>query len=91
MSKTLYLLVGAAVGAAAGLAYDYLFAPARTTRFDGSYQSRLDWALAEGEKAADARELELRQEFEAAKQPKPALPTPPDQPVPPPPGVTPVP
>ncbi|MEX1019650.1 MAG: hypothetical protein WDZ49_08325 [Litorilinea sp.] len=68
MSKTIYLLVGAAVGAAAGLAYDYLFSPAQATKFDKTYRSRLDWALEEGEKAADARELELRLEFEAAKQ-----------------------
>lgn len=75
MSKTLYFVVGAAVGAAAGLVYDYLFSPARATKFDGSYRSRLDWALDEGEKAADLREQELRLEFEAAKV-APRLPKP---------------
>lgn len=82
MSKTLYLLAGAAIGAAAGFAYDYLFAPAREARMDETYRSRLDWALEEGEKAADLREQELRLEFEADKrhipQPKPPFNSPPD-------------
>lgn len=68
MSKTLYLIAGAAIGAAVGLAYDYLFSPANATKFDKSYRSRWDWALDEGEKAAAARELELRAQFEAAKR-----------------------
>jgi hypothetical protein len=67
MSKTLYLLMGAALGAAVGWVYDYLSSPAEATKFDGTYRSRLDWALEEGEKAADLREQELRREFEAAK------------------------
>jgi hypothetical protein len=71
MSKGLYLVAGAALGVAVGLAYDYLFSPAtpngQPVRFDETYQSRLDWALEEGELAADAREIELRREFEVAK------------------------
>lgn len=67
MNKWGYLAIAGFVGAAAGAIYNYLFAPAPTTTFDGSYQSRLDWALAEGERAAAQREIELRAEFEAAK------------------------
>lgn len=75
MSKTIYFVLGAAVGAAAGLTYDYLFSPAKETKFDGSYRSRLDWALEEGEKAAALREQQLRLEFEAAKRrPRPETP-----------------
>jgi hypothetical protein len=72
------LAIAGIVGAAASAVYNYLFAPAAETTFDGSYQSRLDWALAEGEKAAALREQELRAEFEAAKHtlPAPALSTP---------------
>lgn len=68
MNKWGYVAIAGIVGAAASAIYNYLFAPAPETRFDGSYQSRLDWAVAEGEKAAAQREVELRAEFEAAKQ-----------------------
>jgi hypothetical protein len=71
-------LVSFAVGAAAGLAtsavFHYLFAPASETARDENYRSRLDWALAEGEKAAAEKERALRLELEAAKQPKPVTP-----------------
>jgi hypothetical protein len=80
MNKWGYIAIVGLVGAAAGAIYNYLFAPAPETTFDGSYQSRLDWAVAEGEKAAALRELELRAEFEAAKQPPPELPLPPSMP-----------
>lgn len=66
------IAVAGLLGAAAGAIYNYLFAPAPETRFDGSYRSRLDWALAEGEKAATLRELELRAELEAARRTHPA-------------------
>jgi hypothetical protein len=86
MNKWAIAAISAAVGATVGMVYNYLFAPAPETTFDGAYQSRLDWALAEGERAAAARELELRSEFEAAKHPQPALPAPPplppDEPLP---------
>ena len=75
MNKWGYIVVAGAIGALAGAVYNYLFAPAPATTFDGAYQSRLDWAIAEGDKAAAQRELELRAEFEAAKHPRPALPT----------------
>lgn len=73
MNKWGYLAVAGVVGAAASAVYNYLFAPAPESTFDDTYQSRLDWALAEGDKAAAQRELELRAEFEAAKQPTPRL------------------
>jgi hypothetical protein len=70
------LAIAGIIGAAASAVYNYLFAPAAETTFDGSYQSRLDWALAEGEKAAALREQELRAEFEVAKRSLP-VPIPP--------------
>lgn len=80
MNKWGIVAIATAAGAAVSLVYNYLFAPAPETKFDGSYQSRLDWALTEGERAAAQREIELRTEFEAAKQSKPALPPPPSIP-----------
>jgi hypothetical protein len=80
VNKWGYFAIAGLVGAAAAAAYNYLFAPAPATTFDGSYQSRLDWALAEGERAAAMRELEMRAEFEASKLLPP--PPPPQPPVP---------
>ena len=74
MNKWSYVAIAGVLGATAGAIYNYLFAPAPETTFDGSYRSRLDWALAEGEKAAALRELELRAEFEAAKLSPPVPP-----------------
>jgi hypothetical protein len=78
MNRWGYVAIAGVIGAAAGVIYNYLFAPAPETTFDGSYQSRLDWALAEGEKAAALREVELRAEFEAAKATQRSLPVPPE-------------
>jgi hypothetical protein len=75
MNRWGYVAVAGIIGAAAGAVYNYLFAPASETAFDDSYQSRLDWALAEGDKAAAQRELQLRSEFEAAKRSHPSLPS----------------
>lgn len=74
MGKSGYLLIGALVGAAAGVVVNYLFGPAQGTTYDEHYQSRLDAAIADGERAADLRELELRQRFEQGKLPRPKLP-----------------
>jgi gas vesicle protein len=71
MGKLSNLIIGTLVGTALGMATAYLFAPAKETQFDQTYRSRLDHALDEGRKAAAAREAELRQDFIAAKQPKP--------------------
>ena len=76
MNRWGYVAIAGIIGAAAASVYNYLFAPAPETTFDGTYQSRLDWALAEGDKAAALREQELRAEFEAAKSPLPTLPPP---------------
>ena len=74
MNKRGVVAIAGLAGAAAAAIYNYLFAPAPETAFDQSYQSRLDWALAEGEKAAAQHEVALRAEFETAIQPRPALP-----------------
>jgi hypothetical protein len=77
MNKWTSALVGAIVGAGASTLFLYLFAPARGTTFDDKYQSRLDWALAEGDKAGKEREQELLQELDNARSPKPpSLPIP---------------
>ena len=68
MNKWTSALIGAAAGAAVSAVFLYLFSPARGTTFDKNYQSRLDWALKEGEKAGKAREQELLHELEAARQ-----------------------
>ncbi len=68
MNKTVSLLVGAAVGTAVGLAVDYLFGAASTTKFDKGYQSRWDQAVAEGRAAAAIHELEMRRQFAAKKE-----------------------
>lgn len=78
MNKWGYVAIAGLIGATAAAVYNYLFAPAPATSFDGSYQSRLDWALAEGERAAALRELEMRAQFEEAKLlPPPPPPSPP--------------
>ena len=75
MNKWASAFVGAVGGAAVSAVFLYLFAPARGTTFDEKYQSRLDWALAEGEKAGREREQELLLELEQARNPSSA-PTP---------------
>ena len=75
MNKWTSALIGVAAGAAASGVFIYLFAPARGTTFDEKYQSRLDWALAEGEKAGIEREQELIQELEQARQSPSSLPS----------------
>ena len=71
MGKTSNLIIGTLLGTAVGVLTAYLFAPAKETGFDQTYRSRLGHALDEGRKAAADREAELRQEFIAAKQPRP--------------------
>jgi hypothetical protein len=68
MDKSVSFVLGAIVGAAASALVGYVFAPARNTSFDRSYRSRMDRALAEGNKAAAEREAELRREFERSKR-----------------------
>ncbi len=75
MNRWSSLIVGAVAGIATSAVYLYLFAPARDTTFDERYQSRLDWALAEGKIAGQERELELRNELKQARL-NPPKPTP---------------
>ncbi len=68
MGKLSNFLIGAAVGAAAALVVSYIFGPSNDTTYDEHYQSRLDKALADGKRAADEREAELRRQFEEGKR-----------------------
>ena len=74
MNKWTSALIGAVTGLATGAVYLYLFAPARGTTFDENYQSRLDWALAEGKKAGDERQRELIDELQQARISPPEYP-----------------
>lgn len=74
MGRSSYFIIGAVVGAAVGVAVNYLFGPAADTPYDSNYRSRLDAALEAGDRAADAREMELRNRFIAAKSPAPRFP-----------------
>ena len=68
MGKLSSFMIGGVVGALTGLAIDYLFGPVHNTTYDERYRSRLDHALEEGQKAADAQEAELRRKFEDDKR-----------------------
>lgn len=68
MGKTGNFIVGTLIGAAIGAAVAYLFGPAQNTRYDTTYQSRLDRALDEGRLAEAERAAELRREFAQAKK-----------------------
>jgi gas vesicle protein len=74
MGRTSNFIIGALLGAAAGMAVTYLFGPANSTTYDKHYQSRLDKALSDGRRAADDAESDLRRQFEAGKLPKAQLP-----------------
>lgn len=68
MGKSGNFIVGTLIGVAVGAAVAYLFGPAQNTRFDATYQSRLDRALDEGRLAEEAKAEELRREFAQAKR-----------------------
>lgn len=68
MGKMSNFLTGAAVGAVAALVVSYVFGPSNDATYDEHYQSRLDKALADGQRAADEREAELRRQFEEGKR-----------------------
>lgn len=76
MGKISWALIGIAAGAAAAAIVNYLYGPAFDTEHDETYQSRLDHALAEGRRAAEETELQLRREFLEAKR-RPPRNTPP--------------
>jgi gas vesicle protein len=68
MGKLSNFLLGAALGAAVGVVFNYLFGPAQGTEFTQNYRSRWNKALDEGQQAADEREAELRRQFAEAKR-----------------------
>ena len=68
MGKTGNFIVGTLMGVALGALVGYLLGPAQNSRFDATYQSRLDRALDEGRKAEEARAAQMRLEFAQAKK-----------------------
>ncbi len=74
MKNSTAIIIGAAIGVAAALTFNYIFGPAPGAQFDAAYQSRLDRALSEGDRAAREHEAKLRREFEEAKRRPPAPP-----------------
>ena len=68
MGKSGNFIVGGLIGVALGAIVGYLLGPAQGTRYDATYQSRLDRALDEGRTAEEQRAAELRQEFLQAKK-----------------------
>jgi gas vesicle protein len=68
MGKSGNFIVGTLIGVAIGAVVAYLFGPAQNTRFDATYQSRLDRALDEGRLAEEAKAEEMRREFAQAKK-----------------------
>jgi gas vesicle protein len=68
MERVANFVIGAALGAAVGLVINYLFGPATGAEFNDKFQSRLDKAVEDGERAAQEHEAELRRQFEAAKR-----------------------
>lgn len=68
MGKTGNFIVGTLMGVALGALVGYLLGPAQNSRFDATYQSRLDRALDEGRKAEEERAEEMRRGFVQAKR-----------------------
>ncbi|NJN83914.1 MAG: hypothetical protein HC802_17645 [Caldilineaceae bacterium] len=52
MGKMGNMLLGILAGVTSTAVLTYLFGPAKNVEFNERYRSRLDWALAEGDKAA---------------------------------------
>jgi len=68
MGKSGNFIFGSLIGVALGAVVGYLLGPAQGSRYDATYQSRLDRALDEGRLAEEARAEELRREFAQAKR-----------------------
>lgn len=68
MGKSGNFVLGTLIGVAVGAIISYFLGPAQNSRFDQTYQSRLDRALEEGRKAEELRAEELRREFVQAKR-----------------------
>lgn len=69
MGKGMYLLLGAALGAAVAYSINYFFGPTDAATYDEKYRSRLDYALEEGQRAATAREIEMRTQLQTLRLP----------------------
>jgi len=67
MNKSAAFVVGAAIGAVAAFAYNWLLGPATGATYDADYTSRLDHARAEGERAAAEKEAELTTQYTVAR------------------------
>ena len=65
--KIFTLFLSLTVGVACGYMLGHLLGPAPGTRYDSSYKSRLDLAVAEGRAAATAKSKELWQDFARRK------------------------
>ena len=65
--KIVTLILSLTVGVACGYLMGHLLGPAPGTRYDTSYKSRLDQALADGQPAAAAKAKELWQDFARRK------------------------
>jgi len=72
VGKSMYLLIGAALGAAVAYTVNYSFGPTDAATYDQNYRSRLDYALEEGRRAAAERELEMRTQLQTLRLPPPA-------------------
>jgi len=68
MGKISNFIIGAAIGIAGGAVVNYLFGPTDDAQDDGTFRSRLDFAMDEGRKAAHEKEVELRRDFEQGKR-----------------------
>lgn len=69
MGKGMYLLIGAALGAAVAYTVNYFFGPTAAATYDENYRSRLDYALEEGQRAAKEREIEMRTQLQTLRLP----------------------
>jgi hypothetical protein len=65
----MYLLIGAALGAAVAYTVNYFFGPTDAATYDQNYRSRLDYALDEGKRAAAEREAEMRLQLQRLQLP----------------------
>lgn len=71
VGKSMYLLIGAALGAAVAYTVNYFFGPTDAATYDENYRSRLDYALEEGRRAATEREIEMRTQLQTLRLPPP--------------------
>jgi hypothetical protein len=68
-TSTAALLIGAALGVGAVLITEFFLGPADESTLDETYLSRWDYAVSEGERAAEEYEAELMRQYEGLKIP----------------------